>query len=73
MIPATFEEWKNCIVNDCKIKLTHSFVASRLKVYKAKNHPETRAFKALYGEQHLNNIIYFLERSANEIAQGNSV
>ncbi|MCH2081893.1 MAG: hypothetical protein MK226_05845 [Saprospiraceae bacterium] len=73
MIPATFEEWKNCIVNDCKIKLTPSFVASRLKVYKAKNHPETKAFESLYGEQHLNNVIYFLERSAKEIAQGNTI
>jgi hypothetical protein len=44
-----------------------------LKVYKAKNHPETRAFKDLYGEQHLNNIIYFLERSAKEIGQGTSL
>ncbi|MEM1322549.1 MAG: hypothetical protein AAGG75_19955 [Bacteroidota bacterium] len=69
MVPTTFEEWKNCIVNDCKIKLTRDFVAGRLKVYKAKNNPETRKFVQLYGEQHLNNIIYWLERSSKEIGQ----
>ena len=69
MIPATFEEWKNCIVNDCKIKLTGDFVAGRLKVYRDKRNPETRKFVALYGEQHLNNILYWLEKSAKELGQ----
>lgn len=35
MIPITFEEWKDCIVNDCHIKLTKEFATSRLKVYVA--------------------------------------
>jgi len=69
MIPATFEQWKNCIVNDCKIKLTKDFIAGRLKVYRAKNHPETKKFKELYGEQHLNDIIHWFERSSREVAQ----
>ncbi len=69
MIPGTFESWKNCIVNDCNIKLTADFVKSRLKVYRNKRNPETKKFIALYGEQHLGNIIYWLERSATEMAQ----
>lgn len=69
MIPTTFEQWKDCIVNDCKIKLTKDFVAGRLKVYKAKRSPETKKFVKLYGEQHLNNVIYWLEKSAKELAQ----
>ncbi len=71
MIPTTFEQWKNCITNDCKIKLTKDFVTSRLKVYEDKRHPDTRKFIELYGEQHLNNIIYWLEKSSKEIAQRN--
>jgi hypothetical protein len=62
MIPRTFEEWKNCIVNECRIKLTKDFAARRLKVYEDKHHPETKAFIRLYGEQHLGNIIHWLRK-----------
>lgn len=62
MIAQTFEEWKNCIVNDCKINLTKEFAKSRLKVYEDRSKPETKKFIKLYGESHLNNIIYWLKK-----------
>ena len=57
MIPQTFNDWKNHIINDCKINLTESFVKKRLAVYLNKNNVETKIFVSQYGEQHLNNII----------------
>lgn len=69
MILTTFEEWKNCIVNECKIKLTKDFVANRLKVYEDKRNSETKKFIQLYGEQHLNNIIFWLNKAAKELGQ----
>lgn len=57
MIPQTFEEWKNCIVNDCKINLTKGFAKERLSVYQDPQNKETQKFVALYGEQHLQNVI----------------
>lgn len=71
MIPSTFEQWKNCIVNDCKIKLTQNFIAGRLRVYEDKRNNETKKFIQLYGEQHLNNVVYWLKRSAKETAGSN--
>ncbi|MEM6317466.1 MAG: hypothetical protein AAF960_07330 [Bacteroidota bacterium] len=62
MIPNTFEEWRDCIVNDCKIKLTKDFAKKRLAVYENPNHPETRKFQQLYGAQHLYHIILWLRR-----------
>ena len=62
MIPQSYEEWKNCIVNDCKIKLTKSFAEKRLNIYQNGNHPETRKFMALYGKQHLDNIIFWYKK-----------
>lgn len=56
MIPQTFEEWVNCIVNDCKIELTEEFASKRLETYENSTHPETKKFLELYGETHLNNI-----------------
>jgi len=57
MIPTTFEEWKRCIIEDCKIELTQDFAQQRLAVYQDKGNSETKKFVSLYGEQHLNNII----------------
>jgi len=65
MIPQTFEQWKNCIVNDCKINLSTDFAHQRLAVYENKQNTETRKFISLYGEQHLNNIINWLEKIKN--------
>jgi len=62
MIPQTFEEWKNCIVNDCKIDLTKEFAQQRLAVYENPNNPETQRFVSLYGEQHLFNIIKWYKK-----------
>ena len=57
MIPQTFTEWTNCIINDCKINLTKEFAYQRLSVYQDGNSSETKKFVSLYGEQHLQNII----------------
>ncbi len=62
MIPLTFEEWKNCIVNDCKIKLTKTFAEKRISIYEDNNNPETKKFIELYGKRHMNNIIYWLKK-----------
>jgi len=63
MIPVTYDEWKNCIVNDCKINLTETFRQQRLAVYQDKTNPETQKFISLYSEQHLQNIIRWLKQT----------
>jgi hypothetical protein len=65
MIPQTFNDWKNCIVNDCKINLTTDFAHQRLAVYKDNQNKEKQRFISLYGEQHLSNIINWLEKIKN--------
>jgi hypothetical protein len=62
MIPKTFNEWKDCIINDCKIELTKQFASERLAVYQNQTHEETKKFVQLYGEQHLKNIIQWLQQ-----------
>ncbi len=64
MIPQTYNEWSNCVINDCKIKLTKEFAQQRLVVYQNWNNPETTRFVSLYGTAHLQNIITWLERTA---------
>ncbi len=62
MIPKTFEQWKNCIVNDCKIELYKDFTQKRLAIYHDIENIETRKFVKLYGNQHLQNIIMWLSQ-----------
>jgi putative flippase GtrA len=62
MIPQTFEQWRYCIEKDCGIPLTKAFVTNRLIVFKNPNNNETQKFIALYGQQHLNNIIQWLQQ-----------
>lgn len=64
MILRNFEDWKDCIVNQCRIKLTKDFAQKRLKVYENESHTETRQFVELYGKDHLNNIIYWYKKIA---------
>ncbi|MBM3418383.1 MAG: hypothetical protein FJY17_05605 [Bacteroidetes bacterium] len=62
MISQTFNEWTTCIVNDCKINLTKDFATQRLAVYLDNKNVETQKFISLYGEQHLKNIIQWLQQ-----------
>ena len=66
MIPQTFEQWRNCIVKDCKINLTKGFVQQRLTIYQDKLNQETKKFISLYGEQHYSNIINWLKKMQND-------
>ena len=57
MIPQTFDEWKDCIVNKCKIKLTKQFVETRIKDLEDDTNSNTITFVKIYGISHKNNVI----------------
>lgn len=66
MIPQTFTDWKNCIVNDCKIKLTMEYAEQRLSIYQNTDNEETKKFISLYGSQHHSNIINWFNKVIND-------
>jgi len=66
MIPQTFNDWTNCIVNDCKINLTKEFADQRLSVYQDNKNAETEKFISLYGEKHLQNIVNWFKKIKND-------
>ncbi len=65
MIPSTFEEWVNCITNDCGIPLNAAFASGRLSVLEDKNKAETKLFIQKYGEDHWKNVVQWYQRVAN--------
>jgi hypothetical protein len=65
MIPNSYNEWRECIVNDCGIELTKDFAKKRLEVLSDRSNPETIKFKSLYGEDHLINTLKWFGHVAN--------
>lgn len=57
MIPQSFEQWKDCIENKCKIKLTPSYIEGRINELSNESHPTTQIFIKLYGQEHKNNTL----------------
>jgi len=66
MIPQTFNDWTNCIVNDCKINLTKEFAEQRLSIYQNIDNDETKKFILLYGSKHHSNIINWFKKIKND-------
>lgn len=62
MIPQSFEQWKHCTEKDCGIVITRQFARERLAVYENSENAETIKFLKLYGENHLQNIIQWLQQ-----------
>ena len=67
MIPSNYQEWKNCITQDCKIELSNSFIEQRLLILKNSDNKETLKFKELYGTTHLINTIDWFETAKSEL------
>lgn len=66
MVPKTFEAWKSCIINDCKISLTKNYAKNRLVIYQDIKHKETQKFVSLYGEEHMQNIVSWFTKAYEE-------
>lgn len=66
MIPINYNEWRNCIENDCKIRLSKTFIDKRLKIYSNLDNPETKKFVQLYGINHLKNILNWLKQASEK-------
>ena len=62
MIPTDFNEWVECITKKCGIQLSSTFAKKRLAILTNETHEETKKYKELYGEDHLNNIIHWYQQ-----------
>ncbi|MEM7695550.1 MAG: hypothetical protein AAF318_13940 [Pseudomonadota bacterium] len=62
-----YADWKNCIVNLCKIPLTDDFVARRLEELRDENDLKTRKFVETWGEAHRLKVIGWFEEAQAEL------
>lgn len=56
----------------CGIELTPQFAIGRLEIYNQPAHPETQQFARLYGAEHLNKVVCWLNIVASRHAPANS-
>ena len=69
VIPASYEQWRNCIEVRCKIRLTSTYIRERLAELQDDKHARTREFAKLYGADHLQRTIAWFRRAAAEMIE----
>lgn len=69
----TYEDWKHCIVEQCRIPLTKAFVAQRLAALADRGDWTTRRFLEVWGERHLSQVVVWFKRALSELEQSPNV
>jgi hypothetical protein len=70
VIPASYEEWRHCIQVHCRIPLTPSFVAQRLRELDDRALYSTEQLIRRYGEAHVAQVKRWFQRAAEELHAG---
>jgi len=63
----TYDDWKHCITEICKVPLTREFVARRLLELKDMQNYNTQKLVDTWGEDHRNRIIGWFEKAEIEL------
>ncbi len=66
---ASYEDWKRCIVEDCRIPLTAAFVEQRLTALADRSDWTTQRFLEVWGEAHLRQVVAWFERARRELRE----
>ena len=66
----TYDDWKHCITEICKVPLTLDFVAMRLKELRDTGNYNTQKFVGSWGEDHRKQVIAWFEQAEIELSQG---
>jgi len=67
MIPETYAAWRRCITVDCGVALTRDYLKERVRTLGDATAPETRKFRARYGDAHLQRVLRWFERAQREV------
>ena len=65
IIPATYDQWRHCIIVDCGLELTDKYIKERIAALENNQGYHTQQFVKLYGEQHLQSVIGWFKQAQN--------
>lgn len=63
MIPADFDEWKDCIQNRCGIHLTDEYIQKRIAALSNSTDTHTIQFVKFYGRDYTLKVIAWFEQA----------
>ena len=66
-IPRTVEQWRHCIVVDCRIELTRDYVERRIRELEDPNDHGTRRFIECYGTAHHAQVLGWFRSSLPDL------
>lgn len=62
IIPQTYDQWRHCIIVECGLELSPSFIENRLAALNNEGEHYTQQFIRLYGRDYLDTVIaWFLQ------------
>ncbi len=64
----TYDDWKHCITEICKVPLTQDFVAARLKELRNPQDFNTKKFVGSWGEEHRKQVVAWFEQAETELS-----
>jgi len=66
---STYDDWKHCITDICKIPLTLDFVAQRLDELQDIRDHKTQKFISTWGEDHRKQVIAWFKQAEAELTR----
>jgi hypothetical protein len=66
LVPRTYEEWKHCITELCRIPLTPAFIEARIDALVDPKDYGTQRFVQTWGIAHLERVRAWFERAQRE-------
>ena len=57
VIPQNYEQWRHCIIVECGLELTPSYIEKRIASLQDNNDYYTQQFVQLYGKQYLEQVL----------------
>lgn len=68
LFPQDYNAWKHCIVQDCGIKLTRSFVEARLAILTNESSEEFQKFAQKYGHEWSSRVVSYFKQALNSLS-----
>ncbi|MEM8795850.1 MAG: hypothetical protein AAGE61_09815 [Pseudomonadota bacterium] len=68
----TYDDWKHCITEICKVPLTSDYVDARLTELRDTKHYNTKKFVDSWGEPHRQQVVAWFEQAERELSKSAS-
>lgn len=67
VVPQTYEQWRRCIIVNCRVQLTRPYIESRLLALDDAESAENRNFRRLYGDPHFESVRKWFRQALSEL------